>query len=183
MLNPIGGGESHTIFNYFPNGTGPNVNPPATASTIRLPRKIPTCPQFTPACFREAYNPANLQLNQIQDSAHGKAAQLNLEGTVSVAKNYHIGSHTSTFETGFYIRNAHKFDDSYEIDCTPNDVTAIPRYASSSTTSITPHYYDGHIHTARGSAGKRSTPTSRRNPNSVHTPQDRQLPDRTSAEQ
>jgi outer membrane receptor protein involved in Fe transport len=43
-----------------------------------------------------------------------------------VAKNYHLGSHTSTFETGFYIRNAHKFDDSYEIDFTPNDVTAIP---------------------------------------------------------
>jgi TonB-dependent receptor len=84
-----------------------------------------------------------LKLNQIQRSDHGKTAQLNLEGTVSVAKNYHIASHPSTFQTGFYVRNAHKFDDSYEIDYTPNDVTAIP--ASQFVTNFhNSNYYGGH---------------------------------------
>ena len=144
MRNPIGGGESHTIFNYFPPGTDPNVNLP-TSNCQYDPNATtnPYLPQFTPACFDEAYNPANLKLNQIQRSDNGKTAQLNLEGTVSYAKNYHVGSHTSTFETGFYIRNAHKFDDSYEVDYTPNDVTAIP--ASLFVTNFrNSDYYGGH---------------------------------------
>ena len=117
MLNPIGGGESHTLF--LSTLTSSNCQYDFAAT------KNPYLPVFTPPCFTEAYDPTTLQLNQIQDSAHGKAAQLNLEGTISFAKNYHIGSHTSTFETGFYMRNAHKFDDSYEIDwCPINPATA-----------------------------------------------------------
>jgi TonB-dependent receptor len=144
MRNPIGGGESHTFFNYFPPGTDPTVNPPSSNCQYDPnATKNPYLPQFSPECFSEAYNPANLKLNVIQQSGHGKTAQLNLEGTVSYAKNYHIGSHTSTFETGFYIRNAHKFDDSYEVDFTPNDVTAIP--ASLFVTNFrNSHYYGGH---------------------------------------
>jgi len=141
MRNPIGGGESHTIFNYFPPG---GVNPP-TSNCQYDPNatKNPYLPQFTPACFMRPITPANMKLNQIQRSDHGKTAQLNLEGTVSYAKNYHIGSHTSTFETGFYVRNAHKFDDSYEVDYTPNDVTAIP--ASLFVTNFhNSGYYGGH---------------------------------------
>jgi TonB-dependent receptor len=144
MQNPIGGGESHTIFNYLPAGTDPNNNPPTSnCQYLRSATTNPYLPQFSPACFAEAYNPANLKLNVIQQSDHGKTAQLNLEGTVSYAKNYHIGSHTSTFETGFYIRNAHKFDDSFEVDFTPNDVTAIP--ASLFVNNFhNSNYYGGH---------------------------------------
>jgi TonB-dependent receptor len=144
MRNPIGGGESHTIFNYFPPGTDPINNPP-TSNCQYLPSATtdPYLPQFSPACFSEAYNPADLRLNQIQRSDNGLAAQLNLEGTVSYAKNYHIGSHTSTLETGFYIWNAHKFDDSFEVDYTPNDVTAIP--ATQFVTNFhNSDYYGGH---------------------------------------
>jgi TonB-dependent receptor len=120
MKNPIGGGESHTFFTASPNLTSSNCQYLPSATTN------PYYPQFSPACFSEAYNPANLMLSNdpnnpaIQASDHGRAAQLNLEGTISAAKNYHIGSHTSTFEIGFYFRNAHKFDDSFEIDYTPN---------------------------------------------------------------
>jgi TonB-dependent receptor len=144
MKNPIGGGESHTQFNYFPPGTDPNVNLP-TSNCQYLPSATTNAyyPQFSPACFSEAYNPADMKLNVIQASDHGRAAQLNLEGTVSYAKNYHIGSHASTFETGFYIRNAHKFDDSFEVDYTPNDVTAIP--ATLFVTNFhNSNYYGGH---------------------------------------
>jgi TonB-dependent receptor len=144
MQHPIGGGESHTIFNYYPPGTDPSVNPPTSDCLYdRGSTTNPYLPQFSPACFSEAYNPADLKLNQIQRSDNGKTAQLNLEGTLSYAKNYHIGSHTSTFETGFYIRNAHKFDDSFEVDYTPNDVTAIP--ATQFVTNFhNSSYYGGH---------------------------------------
>jgi TonB-dependent receptor len=118
MLNPIGGGESHDYFSFTGATSNCQFDPAATKNRF--------VPQFTPACFAEAYDPTLFQLSVIQDSAHGKAAQLNLEGTVSAAKNYHIGSHTSTFEAGFYLRNAHKFDDSYEIDHCPIDPTTVP---------------------------------------------------------
>lgn len=139
MLNPIGGGESHTVFNY--TETQSNCQYVASATTN------PYLPAFSPACYSEAYNPAGMQLNQIQDSAHGQTAQLNLEGTISYAKNYHIGSHSSTFETGFYIRNAHKFDDSYEIDWCPiiSPTTPAPPLASQFLSGFTNNnYYNGH---------------------------------------
>jgi TonB-dependent receptor len=136
MLNPIGGGESHTLFAY--TGSLSNCQWDSSATTNSL------LPVFTPACFSETYNPNNLQLQQIQDSAHGKSAQLNLEGTISLAKNYHIGSHPSTFESGFYLRNAHKFDDSYEIDYCPTNAAAAP-LASQFLNGFTNHnYYNGH---------------------------------------
>jgi outer membrane receptor protein involved in Fe transport len=114
-------------FNYFPPGTDPVNNPPTSNCQYDpAASKNPFLPQFTQACFDEAYDPANLKLNQIQSSGHGKSAQLNLEGSISAAKNYHIASRTSTLEVGFYLRNAHKFDDSFEVDYNPNDVTAIP---------------------------------------------------------
>ncbi len=144
MRNPIGGGESHTLFNYFPPGTDPVNNPPTSNCQYDpAATKDPYLPQFAPACFQEAYNPSNLKLFQIQRSDHGQTAQLNLEGSISAAKNYHIGSHTSTFELGFYIRNGHKFDNSYEVDYTANDVTAIP--ATMFLTNFhNSNYYNGH---------------------------------------
>jgi TonB-dependent receptor len=135
MLNPIGGGESHTLF----LSTLPNSN----CQFLNSATKDPNLPVFSPACFTETYDPTTLQLNQIQDSAHGKAAQLNLEGTVSYAKNYHIGSHSSTFETGFYIRNAHKFDDSYEIDWCPINSGAAPFATQFLNGFHNSNYYNG----------------------------------------
>jgi TonB-dependent receptor len=136
MLNPIGGGESHTLFNYIGSTTNCAYDPAATTN--------PYLPQFTPPCFTEAYTPSNSQLSQIQDSAHGKSAQLNLEGTVSVAKSYHIGSHSSTFETGFYIRNGHKFDDSFEIDWCPINPSGAPLMTQFLTSFRNSNYYGGH---------------------------------------
>ncbi len=55
------------------------------------------------------------------------AAQLNLEGDVSAGRLYHIGSTSGAFELGARVRNAHKFDNSYEIDYIPNgNVLATP---------------------------------------------------------
>jgi TonB-dependent receptor len=110
MLNPINGGESITDFLPVSTFTNSNCqyNPAATKNIYT--------PQFTPACYSEGYNPSNFQLDIVSQSNHGKAAQLNLAAFASVARNYHLGSHLSTFEFGFKIRNAHKFDDSYTND-------------------------------------------------------------------
>jgi TonB-dependent receptor len=109
MLNPLNGGES--ITNFAPIAsftTNCQYDPAATSNKFK--------PQFTQACFDEIYNPANFQLNVVSQSNHGKSDQLNLAAFMSVARNYRLGSHNSTFELGFKIRNAHKFDDSYTND-------------------------------------------------------------------
>jgi len=136
MQNPIGGGESHTLFAYTGSTSNCQYNVAATTN--------PYLPQFTSDCFAEAYNPASSQLFQIQDSAHGETAQLNLIGTASVAKAYSIASHASTFEAGFYIRNAHKFDDSYEIDYCPTNAGAAPLMTQFLSSFRNSNYYGGH---------------------------------------
>jgi TonB-dependent receptor len=76
-------------------------------------------PQWSPACFTEAYDPANLSLSNIR-SQLGQSAQVNLQAAGSIAKRYHIGSHLSTIEIGGKFRNAHKYDDTYIDRLTPN---------------------------------------------------------------
>ena len=105
VFNPINGGESIDTFSYV----GP------TSQCVNIPSaKNPHYPQWAPSCYTEAYNPNNFSLSTIEDAAHGQASQLNLQGQVSAGRLYNIGSHAGRFETGFRIRNAHKFDDSFE---------------------------------------------------------------------
>ncbi|GAC1436476.1 MAG: TonB-dependent receptor [Terriglobales bacterium] len=127
MFNPINGGESVDSFTYAPPGTDPVNNPPtsncqydptATKSFYR--------PQWTSPCYTEAYNPANFQLAQIEVASHGQSSQLNLQGQGSVGRLYQLHAHPSRFEMGFRIRNAHKFDDSYETFFLPNAGVNLP---------------------------------------------------------
>src|ERR1700676_4315482 len=118
LKNPISGGESITSFSptFTPSG---NCQYDPTATTNRYE------PQFTAPCFTDpngggVYEPDKFQLSAIVDSAHGKSDQVNLAAFASAARNYHLGSHSSTFELGFKIRNGHKFDNSYSITHTPN---------------------------------------------------------------
>jgi TonB-dependent receptor len=94
-------------------------------------------PQWSPACFTEAYNPANLSLNNIQSNL-GQSAQVNLQAAASMAKRYHIGSHLSTIEIGGKFRNAHKYDDTYTDKLTPNVPVPFTTFPSVLTNN---HYY------------------------------------------
>jgi len=76
-------------------------------------------PQWSPACFTEAYNPANYTLSDVAVNK-GMTAQLNLQATGAMAKRYHLGSHLATTEIGGKFRNAHKFDNEYVLDWAPN---------------------------------------------------------------
>jgi TonB-dependent receptor len=84
-------------------------------------------PQWTPSCFSEAYDPTTMTLNNIQIS-HGKSAQLNMQFAGAMAKRYHLGSRLSTLEIGGKFRNAHKFDNSYNIAYSPNDPILLSQF-------------------------------------------------------
>jgi TonB-dependent receptor len=141
MLNPLNGGESITDFVPVAGfSTNCQYDPAATKNVYK--------PKFTQACFDEIYNPQNWQLNTISQSNHGKADQLNLAAAISVARNYHLGSHASIFEMGFKFRNEHKFDNSYTNDYNHNanlpTPTAQPVPPSAFWNGFTnPSYYGG----------------------------------------
>ncbi len=72
-------------------------------------------PQFNPACDAPGspiLDPSQYYFNEF-DSTSGETSQVNLQGAVSVGKNYQVGSHSATFEFGFKVRNAHKGQDAF----------------------------------------------------------------------
>jgi TonB-dependent receptor len=108
-------------------------------------------PQWDPACLApgsQVFNPANYYLAEY-DGTTGITSQVNLQGAVSYAKNYHLGSHFSTFEFGFKVRNAHKgqnaYSPTYDIsNCVDgNGVITVPACEMSNFLSgfTNPNYY------------------------------------------
>jgi TonB-dependent receptor len=96
-------------------------------------------PQWTPACYAEASDPSTFTLNRTQ-VGHGLSAQLNLQATGAVAKRYHIGSRQATIEVGGRFRNAHKFDDTYNVRFRPNGTVLLSQFPNAFTGS---DYYNG----------------------------------------
>ena len=93
---------------------------PAATKNIYLP-------QWAPVCYSEAHDPTTMSLDRIGGAAIGLTAQLNLQVTGAVAKNYHLGSHLSTIEVGGKFRNEHKFDNSFTPDFSvPAGTTLLP---------------------------------------------------------
>jgi TonB-dependent receptor len=112
-------------------GSNCEFDPSATKSIYR--------PQFTPVCFTEAYDPTTMQLSDLQID-HGQSAQVNFQATAAYAKRYHLGSHLSTIEFGGRFRNAHKYDNTFNIDYTPNNSIFLNQFANEFTND---NYYDG----------------------------------------
>ena len=72
-------------------------------------------PQFNAACDAigsPIFDPTQWTLLDVNTTS-GNTSQVNLQGAVSYARNYHLESHASTFEFGFKVRNAHKGQDAY----------------------------------------------------------------------
>ncbi len=134
----ISAGRSRQIVNGDPTASFDSTldtsacqyDPAATKSIYR--------PQFSAACFTEAYDPDNFVLSKIQ-SNHGLTAQVNLQVTGAFAKRYHIGSHTSTIEVGGRFRNAHKFDNSVGLEFDANTTVPLSQFPSRLTNH---NYYD-----------------------------------------
>lgn len=100
-------------------------------------------PQWTPACFTEAYtNQSNFPLGRMQVN-HGLTAQLNLQGSAAGAKRYHLGSHLSTIEVGGKFRNAHKFANTSTDTFSPTGI-GTPLLLSQFSNKLTNNnYYSG----------------------------------------
>jgi TonB-dependent receptor len=96
-----------------------------------------------------AYDRNNYGLTEFDIPTFGQSVQLNLQASASYARMYHVGSRYGTFEFGAKIRNAHKFDNTYDTYWTvPNDdngnpipipISAHPEWNS---TFSDPQYYD-----------------------------------------
>ena len=83
------------------------------ATCVNLPATDFRLPQWDPSCFGSpTYDPTQYYINEY-DGTTGITSQVNLQGAFSMAKNYHLGSHFSTFEFGFKLRNAHKGQNAY----------------------------------------------------------------------
>jgi len=118
MFNPINGGEYIDSFSSTLTSSNCQYDAAATKTVYR--------PQWLPVCYTEAYDPNTMVLSQIEQSNHGQASQLNLQAQVSAGRLYRLGSHSGQFEMGFRFRNAHKFDDSYDVFFLPNPGVTLP---------------------------------------------------------
>ena len=113
-----------------------------TSNCQNLPSSpnTPYIPNWSPACFTEAYNPTNFTLSDVNVNK-GMTAQLNLQATGAAAKRYHLGSRLSTIEIGGKFRNAHKFDNEYVLDWAPNATNISMTQFSNTFTNN--NYYQG----------------------------------------
>jgi TonB-dependent receptor len=132
-------------------------NPGATFSASKALKKFGenTCyydPGANPTKYRPQWNPActaagSPLFDQTQwslselDLTSGQTAQINLQGSASYGMNYKAGSHPSTLEIGFKIRNQHKGQFAYS-PVYDNETTTI--LASQFTSPIVnKDFYDG----------------------------------------
>jgi len=74
-------------------------------------------PGWSTGCFGtgadNAFDRNNYGFNEFDYPTFGQSAQVNLMASGSYARTYHFGSHFGTFELGAKIRNAHKYDNTY----------------------------------------------------------------------
>ncbi len=101
-------------------------------------------PQFDPSCTASGSPVYDPTLYSMKDyiTAHSKTAQLNLQGSASMARNYHMGSHFSTFEFGARVRNAHKYQNALVQTFLPVAGTA-PLMSAFLSSYTNDDYYDG----------------------------------------
>jgi hypothetical protein len=80
-------------------------------------------------------------LKDINGPAVGLTAQLNLQFSGAMAKNYRLGSRLATVEIGGRFRNEHKFDNSFTPDFpVPDGVVLLPLNQFPSVLSNTSYY-------------------------------------------
>ena len=95
--------EDHGYSTASFNGPG-NLQFAIDTSNPHTPKFIPT------GGYGAVFNPTMYTLQNL-DVGQTYSPQLNVQGSFSVARNYELGGHFSTFEFGAKVRNAHKFED------------------------------------------------------------------------
>jgi TonB-dependent receptor len=93
----------------------PSLNTPLfnLSTCVNTPSSDIHLPRWDPSCFgAPTFDPSQWTLQDIGTTT-GITSQVNLQGAFSYARNYHLGSHFSTLEFGFKVRNAHKGQNAY----------------------------------------------------------------------
>jgi len=129
------------------NGAGSYncTNDQSFAKSVYRPGWSPNC--TTPG-LANAFDKNNYALSEFDPPTFGQSVQLNLQASASYSRLYQVGHRFGTFEFGGKIRNAHKFDDTYNEAYVPGDNTtgvslanaAHPEWDSNFTD---PAYYSG----------------------------------------
>jgi TonB-dependent receptor len=103
-------------------------------------------PGWSAGCFGtgadNSEDSSNYKLKSFQPPTAGQSAQVNLQASGSYSRLYHFGTHFGTFELGAKIRNAHKFDDTYDETFTPNAKTLVSAHLEWNSNFNDPSYYD-----------------------------------------
>jgi TonB-dependent receptor len=131
------GGSGGASFAW--NGADPNCadDPSATHDVYR--------PQFSASCYTpgptDVTDIANYKLANWSPPTVGESAQVNVEGSASAGKIYHLGDRFATLEFGAKVRNGHKDNNTNSPKYTVNKGVIIP--AASFAGSFTdPSFYD-----------------------------------------
>ncbi len=138
----LGGGSGNGDAKYKWTGDKniPCYNDQSLAASVNRPG-------WSSGCFGagadNAMNGDNYALSEFNLPGQGISAQLNLQASASYAKNYHWGSHFGTFEFGGKIRNAHKFDDSYDMALNMLNNEPVANHPEWMSDFSDPHYYGG----------------------------------------
>jgi TonB-dependent receptor len=90
-----------------------------------------------------AMDQRNYKLKEFNLPGQGISPQVNLQGSASYARNYHVGTHFGTLEFGGKIRNAHKFDNSYDMVLNMSGTEPVANHPEWASDFSDPHYYGG----------------------------------------
>ncbi len=90
------------------------------------------------------FNKDNYGFYRFDYPTFGQSVQLNLQASASLAQVYHFGTRYGTVEFGGKIRNAHKFDNTYNLSyyapkCTADDTNPSCAYSSYDLVPIASH--------------------------------------------
>lgn len=108
-------------------------------------------PGWSTGCFGggadNAFNKNNYGFIEYDPPTFGQSVQLNLTGSASYSRLFHVGHRYDTFEFGAKIRNAHKFDDTYNEAYLAGDQTGasapVAGHPEWTSNFSDPDYYDG----------------------------------------
>lgn len=111
--------RSRTLQPQFSSGADFSYNYPTSNCQFDAQTTTnPYLPQFTPACYTEAYNQSIYSLADWVDGSNGIAAKVNLTAKFDEAKDY--GGGAGTVEWGAQMRSTHQFDNSWVVTYIPN---------------------------------------------------------------
>jgi len=134
-------GDPGIDFQYDGPTTDSSGNPICFYSAAAT--KTPYRPQFNPGCTAPGspvYDPTQYSLLDVNTTS-GLTSQVNLQGAVSVGKNYQWGSHSGTLEYGLKLRNGHKGQDAFSP--TYDNFTNPPLMSQFIGPFANNNYYDG----------------------------------------